>query len=163
MVQQGAVSAPSSMIIEDTFNDNGLGSGSGSGTEYIMVRYTAPRGGRGASTSTLGFAHNATLSASFDTAGTFQILAGSDYTGTAPTSYSWVLSESGGAGTLTNSLSNTPVTTQDTTSGTSGDEPTITLGSVSAGNSGTFNVVVTGTNSGGSTASATFVFTITIS
>jgi hypothetical protein len=158
-----AVSAPSSIIIEDTYNDNSNGGGTGTGTQYIDLRYTQPPGARGASSATINVQHNATVAANFDSGGTFQILAGVNYTGAAPTSFSWVLSESGGAGTLANSLSNTPLTTPDTTTGTSGDEPTISLGSISSGNSGTFNVVLTGTNAGGSTASATFVFTIAIS
>ena len=161
VVQQGAVSAPASMSIEDTYNFGGVGDvGTGNGAGYIDLRYTST-GARGElASSTNNVAHNGTFSAAIATGGTIVVCAGSAYSGTAPTSYAWTLSESGGAGTLANSLGNATPTTQDTVNN-SGALPTITLGSISSGNSATFNLALTGTNSGGSTAATTFVFTVT--
>ena len=140
VVQQGAVSAPSSMIIND---DDGI-------DNYISYQENPNSAGYG---SAVDLAHGATITTSHASS-VIKILAYPTDTGDAATSWSWALSEvsdSNNIGTIS--------------AGTTGVENyidgTITI-SGAGGQTAAYTLVVTGTNSGGSTASSTFSFGIAI-
>ena len=139
VVQQGAVSAPSSMVINDADGrDDGISYQEDTGSGYGSVADVG---------------HGGTITVT-NTSSVIKILAYPTDTGDAATSWSWALSEvsdSNNIGTIS--------------AGTTGVENyidgTITI-SGAGGQTAAYTLVVTGTNSGGSTASSTFSFGIAI-